>query len=68
MKSKVALIRCESYDEDIVAAAVKKAVDLVGGISSGTIHCKKINGPFRGQDCIGDFKFDRRAECFVLPF
>ena len=31
-KSKVALVGCESYDETAVSAAVKKAVDLLGGM------------------------------------
>ncbi len=32
--SKVALIRCEGYEGDLVFDAVKRAVDLIGGISS----------------------------------
>lgn len=31
-KSKVAIVRCENYDEQEVFAAVKKAIDLIGGI------------------------------------
>ncbi len=34
MKSKVALIRCDDYNSGDVHDAVKKAVDLLGGISS----------------------------------
>lgn len=30
---KVALVRCESYQEDLVFAAVKKGFDLIGGLS-----------------------------------
>lgn len=33
-KTKVAIIRCESYDENVVYKAVKKGVDLIGGIDS----------------------------------
>ncbi len=33
-RSKVAIVRCESYDGDTVFAAVKKAVDLIGGIDA----------------------------------
>jgi len=29
--SKVALIRCESYDYDAVKSAVKRGLDLIGG-------------------------------------
>ena len=34
MKSKVALVKCKNYDSLKVCAAVKKAVDLIGGVSS----------------------------------
>jgi uncharacterized protein (DUF362 family)/ferredoxin len=34
IRSKVALVRCESYDEEAVFAAVKKGVELIGGIDS----------------------------------
>ncbi|MCJ7808243.1 MAG: DUF362 domain-containing protein [Dehalococcoidia bacterium] len=33
-KSKVAIIRCDTYDEDQVYEAIKAGVDLIGGISS----------------------------------
>lgn len=33
-KSKVALIRCESYDEDEVCKAVEEGINLLGGISN----------------------------------
>lgn len=33
MKSKVAVIRCSSYDYDEVLASVKRGIDLLGGIS-----------------------------------
>ena len=33
-KTKVAIIRCESYDEKLVYNAVKKAIGLIGGIDS----------------------------------
>jgi len=33
-KSKVAILRCDTYDEEQVYEAVKKGVDLIGGISS----------------------------------
>jgi uncharacterized protein (DUF362 family)/ferredoxin len=32
-KSQVALIRCETYDEETVYQAVKRGIDLLGGIS-----------------------------------
>lgn len=34
MKSKVSIIRCNSYDSSLVLEATKKAVDLIGGITS----------------------------------
>lgn len=34
IRSKVALVRCESYDEEAVYAAVKKGVELIGGLTS----------------------------------
>ncbi len=34
MQSKVALVRCESYDEETVYLAVKRALNLIGGIES----------------------------------
>jgi uncharacterized protein (DUF362 family) len=39
IKSKVALVRCESYDDKAVYAAVKRGVDLVGG--AGTFFREK---------------------------
>ncbi len=33
-KSKVAIVRCESYDEQKVYEAIKRGVDLIGGIGS----------------------------------
>lgn len=33
-RSKVAIIRCETYDESVVFEAVKKGVDLIGGLAS----------------------------------
>ncbi len=33
-RSKVALIRCETYDPDTVYQAVRRGLDLIGGISS----------------------------------
>jgi len=33
-RSKVAIVRCESYDEETVYAAVKKGVDLIGGLAA----------------------------------
>ena len=32
MRSKVALVRCDSYEQDKVDAAVRKAVELLGGL------------------------------------
>lgn len=34
MKSKVAIIRCDSYDFETVYNAISKAIDLIGGIES----------------------------------
>jgi uncharacterized protein (DUF362 family)/ferredoxin len=34
MKSKVALVQCGEYDDELVFKAVKKGVDLLGGISA----------------------------------
>jgi uncharacterized protein (DUF362 family)/NAD-dependent dihydropyrimidine dehydrogenase PreA subunit len=34
MASKVALVRCEGYDEDLAHAAVGRALDLLGGAAS----------------------------------
>jgi uncharacterized protein (DUF362 family)/ferredoxin len=42
MKSKVAVIRCESYDEALVYDAVKKGIDLVGGIGAFVKKGEKI--------------------------
>lgn len=33
-RSKVAIVRCESYDEETVYAAVRKGVELIGGLDS----------------------------------
>jgi uncharacterized protein (DUF362 family)/NAD-dependent dihydropyrimidine dehydrogenase PreA subunit len=41
-KSKVAIVRCESYDETLVFEAVKKAIDLIGGIGSVVSKGEKI--------------------------
>lgn len=40
--SKVALVRCESYDYSIVKAAVKKGLDLIGGAKAFTKPGEKI--------------------------
>ena len=34
MKSKVAVIRCENYDQELVYQAVKDGVDLLGGLAA----------------------------------
>jgi len=34
MNSRVSIVRCKSYDSSLVQAAVRKAIDLIGGISS----------------------------------
>ncbi|HNY22699.1 MAG TPA: DUF362 domain-containing protein [Treponemataceae bacterium] len=41
-KSKVAVIRCESYDEDVVYAAVSRGVELLGGIGAFVRKGEKI--------------------------
>ncbi len=41
-KSKVALVRCESYDEEAVFAAVKKGVDLIGGLDGIVKEGEKV--------------------------
>jgi len=33
-KSKVALVRCETYDNEAVCAAVEKGLELIGGVSN----------------------------------
>jgi len=33
MKSSISLVKCDSYDPDLVLSATRKAVDLIGGIS-----------------------------------
>ncbi|MBM4445497.1 MAG: DUF362 domain-containing protein [Chloroflexi bacterium] len=40
--SKVAVVRCETYDEPIVSAAVEKGVELIGGVSSLVRSGEKI--------------------------
>mgnify|MGYP006310874245 FL=1 len=37
-KSKVALVKCESYDEKKVCLAVARAIELLGGIQKFTKH------------------------------
>ncbi|MBM3246219.1 MAG: DUF362 domain-containing protein [Candidatus Omnitrophica bacterium] len=34
MNAKVSIVKCKDYQPDLVFAAVKKAIDLIGGISS----------------------------------
>lgn len=34
MKSKVAIVRCGSYEQELVFQAVKRCVDLIGGVSN----------------------------------
>jgi uncharacterized protein (DUF362 family)/NAD-dependent dihydropyrimidine dehydrogenase PreA subunit len=34
MKAKVSLVRCRDYSTDLVSGAVKKSVDLIGGVSA----------------------------------
>lgn len=34
MKSKVSIVRCNGYDSSLVLEAARKAIDLIGGISS----------------------------------
>lgn len=34
MKSQISIVKCESYDSSLVIKAVRKAVDLIGGITS----------------------------------
>jgi uncharacterized protein (DUF362 family)/NAD-dependent dihydropyrimidine dehydrogenase PreA subunit len=41
-KSKVALIRCEEYEEPAVANAIKRGIELLGGISSFVKEKEKI--------------------------
>jgi uncharacterized protein (DUF362 family)/NAD-dependent dihydropyrimidine dehydrogenase PreA subunit len=41
-KSKVAVIRCESYDEQTVFEAVQKGIDLIGGIGQFVKKGEKI--------------------------
>jgi uncharacterized protein (DUF362 family)/ferredoxin len=41
-KSKVALVRCDTYDSEVVSAAVEKGVDLIGGVSSLVKSGEKI--------------------------
>ncbi|MEA3470701.1 MAG: DUF362 domain-containing protein [Thermodesulfobacteriota bacterium] len=39
---KVAIIRCETYDYDIVKAAVERGIGLVGGVGRFAVRGKKI--------------------------
>jgi uncharacterized protein (DUF362 family) len=41
-KSKVALVRCHEYANDIVLAAVKRGIDLLGGIGGFARPGEKI--------------------------
>ena len=41
-KSKVAIVRCESYDEETVYRAVKKGISLIGGVESFVRKGEKI--------------------------
>ncbi len=41
-KSKVAIIRCESYDEQVVLNSVRKGIDLIGGIDKFVKKDEKI--------------------------
>jgi len=41
-KSKVSIVRCESYDEETVYKAVKRGLDLIGGIGSIVKSDEKI--------------------------
>ena len=41
-KSIVALVRCESYEEDLVCESVKKGIDLLGGIKKFVQPGEKI--------------------------
>jgi len=42
MRTKVALVRCKSYDFDLVYASVKRAIELLGGIKSFIPAGKKV--------------------------
>lgn len=42
MNSKVALVACGSYDQVVVSAAVRRAVDLVGGIGAHVKPAERI--------------------------
>ncbi|MFH0869858.1 MAG: DUF362 domain-containing protein [archaeon] len=41
-KSKVSIVRCESYDEEAIYNAVKRGLDLIGGIGSIVKDDEKI--------------------------
>ena len=41
-KTKVAVIRCESYDDNQVQASLKRGIDLLGGISQFVKPGEKI--------------------------
>ena len=42
MKSKVVVLRCESYDQEKVNAVIEKGIDLLGGIASFVNPSEKI--------------------------
>jgi uncharacterized protein (DUF362 family)/NAD-dependent dihydropyrimidine dehydrogenase PreA subunit len=51
-KTKVAIIRCESYEEEAVYRAVKKGINLIGGI--GSIAKKGENILLKASNLAGD--------------
>ena len=42
MKSKVAVIRCENYDQELVYQAIKEGVDLLGGLEAMVPKTDKV--------------------------
>jgi uncharacterized protein (DUF362 family)/Pyruvate/2-oxoacid:ferredoxin oxidoreductase delta subunit len=42
MNSTVAIVRCESYDQHTVAAAVRRGIDLLGGVAAFTRRGERI--------------------------
>lgn len=42
MKAKVSIVKCGSYEQQLVCEAVKKAVDLIGGISAFVKPASKV--------------------------